>query len=398
MNAGSLHLKEFIKGDRLIWTIIFMLTIYSLLAVYSASGGMSVYQNGINTFFLAKHIPYIILGLTFTWLVSKLHYTELNKWAPVLLVVATILLIWTLMFGVNINQAKRWIQLPFLDITIQVSDFAKIALICYVARAISARQDSIKSIKSGLMPLLIPVVLICGLIAPANFSTAALLFTTCLMMLFVGRVSIAALVGLLGLGVGMFLVLIFLADYFPDSIRATTWLTRIQEFITNDEGGYQIQQAKIAIANGNWIGVGPGNSVLRNFIPYVYADFIFAIIVEEMGIIFGGIGLISLYLLLLWHCVGIVSRTPKAFGALLTIGIGLNIILQAFANMAVSLELVPVTGLTLPLVSMGGSSLLFTSISFGMIISVSKHINELNLENDENSEMNSENLQDEYND
>jgi len=220
------------------------------------------------------------------------------------------------------------------------------------------------------------------LIAPSNFSTSALLFVCCIMMLFVGRVSIKYIL-ILGLfGILMFAFLIFIGQFLPDSIRVSTWISRINEFIYVEEGGYQVQQAKIAIARGGLFGQGPGNSMLRNFIPYSYADFIYAIICEEWGILLGGIGLIVIYLMLLGHCVSVVTKTPKAFGAMLTIGIGFNIVMQAFANMGVSLGVVPVTGLTLPFVSMGGTSLLFTSIAFGMIISVSKNINALKLEPD----------------
>ena len=376
------HIKEGIKGDRFLWTIIILLSLCSLLAVYSASISLTKYNSDNTLFFLFKHVPFILGGLVLAWIVSQVQYSEFSRLAPVLLIIAVILLVWAMFFGVNVNQAKRWIQVPFLDITFQVSDFAKIALICYVARSISAKQDYIKSFKTAFVPSMLPVLVVCGLIAPSNFSTSALLFVCCIMMLFVGRVSIKYIL-ILGLfGILMFAFLIFIGQFLPDSIRVSTWISRINEFIYVEEGGYQVQQAKIAIARGGLFGQGPGNSMLRNFIPYSYADFIYAIICEEWGILLGGIGLIVIYLMLLGHCVSVVTKTPKAFGAMLTIGIGFNIVMQAFANMGVSLGVVPVTGLTLPFVSMGGTSLLFTSIAFGMIISVSKNINALKLEPD----------------
>ncbi|MCI1266351.1 MAG: FtsW/RodA/SpoVE family cell cycle protein [Saprospiraceae bacterium] len=376
------HIKEGIKGDRFLWTIIILLSLCSLLAVYSASISLTKYNSDNTLFFLFKHVPFILGGLVLAWIVSQVQYSEFSRLAPVLLIIAVILLVWAMFFGVNVNQAKRWIQVPFLDITFQVSDFAKIALICYVARSISAKQDYIKSFKTAFVPIMLPVLVVCGLIAPSNFSTSALLFVCCIMMLFVGRVSIKYIL-ILGLfGILMFAFLIFIGQFLPDSIRVSTWISRINEFIYVEEGGYQVQQAKIAIARGGLFGQGPGNSMLRNFIPYSYADFIYAIICEEWGILLGGIGLIVIYLMLLGHCVSVVTKTPKAFGAMLTIGIGFNIVMQAFANMGVSLGVVPVTGLTLPFVSMGGTSLLFTSIAFGMIISVSKNINALKLEPD----------------
>ncbi len=367
------HIKEGIKGDRFLWTIIILLSLCSLLAVYSASISLTKYNSDNTLFFLFKHVPFILGGLVLAWIVSQVQYSEFSRLAPVLLIIAVILLVWAMFFGVNVNQAKRWIQ---------VSDFAKIALICYVARSISAKQDYIKSFKTAFVPIMLPVLVVCGLIAPSNFSTSALLFVCCIMMLFVGRVSIKYIL-ILGLfGILMFAFLIFIGQFLPDSIRVSTWISRINEFIYVEEGGYQVQQAKIAIARGGLFGQGPGNSMLRNFIPYSYADFIYAIICEEWGILLGGIGLIVIYLMLLGHCVSVVTKTPKAFGAMLTIGIGFNIVMQAFANMGVSLGVVPVTGLTLPFVSMGGTSLLFTSIAFGMIISVSKNINALKLEPD----------------
>lgn len=385
MNVLIENIKDGIKGDRFLWTIIILLSLCSLLAVYSASISLTKYNSDNTVFFLLKHVPFIIGGLILAWFISNIDYTEFSKWAPFFLIVAVALLVWALFFGVNINQAKRWIQVPFLDISFQVSDFAKLALIAFVARSISAKQDHIKSFKTAFVPIMLPVLLICGLIAPSNFSTSAILFLCCIMMLFVGRVSFKYIF-ILGLfGVLMFAFLIYLGQFLPDAIRVNTWVNRVNEYLNVEGGGYQVQQAKIAIARGGLFGVGPGNSMLRNFIPYSYADFIYAIICEEWGILLGGIGLIILYLMLLGHCVSMVTKSPKAFGAMLTIGIGFNIVMQAFANMAVSLGLVPVTGLTLPYISMGGTSLLFTSMAFGMVISVSKHINGLKLDQESDS-------------
>ncbi|MBK9270169.1 MAG: FtsW/RodA/SpoVE family cell cycle protein [Saprospiraceae bacterium] len=383
MNEFILDLREEIKGNRFLWAIILLLSLCSMLAVYSASLSLTKFQTDSTVFFLFKHVPYIVVGLALAWLVSNVDYTEFNKYAPIFLIVSIGLLVYALFFGVNINNARRWIQLPFLDITFQVSDIARIALIAYVARSISAKQDYIKSFKTSFMPIILPILIVCGLIAPSNFSTSALLFVTCVLMMIVGRVSFKYILVLGILGVCMFGLLVYIGQFLPDAIRVNTWVSRINEFLGND-GGYQVQQAKIAIARGSWFGVGPGHSMLRNFIPYSYADFIYAIICEEWGILIGGIGLIVLYTLLLAHCVSIVTKSPRAFGAMLTIGIGFSIVIQAYANMAVSLGVVPVTGLTLPFISMGGTSLLITSIAFGMILSVSKHISSLKL--DETSE------------
>ncbi|MBK7231896.1 MAG: FtsW/RodA/SpoVE family cell cycle protein [Saprospiraceae bacterium] len=381
-----LDIKQGIKGNRFLWAIILLLSLCSMLAVYSASLSLTKFQGDSTLYFLFKHVPYILAGLAIAWMVSNIDYTEFNKYAPIFLVISIGLLIYALFFGVNINNARRWIQLPFIDVTFQVSDIARIALITYVARSVSAKQDYIKSFKTSFMPIMLPILIVCGLIAPSNFSTSALLFVTCVLMMIVGRVSFKYIIILGFLGIIMFGLLIYLGHFMPDSIRVHTWISRINEFLGNEGGGYQIQQAKIAIARGGWFGVGPGHSMLRNFIPYSYADFIYAIICEEWGILIGGIGLIGLYTLLLFHCVGVVTKSPRAFGAMLTIGIGFSIVIQAYANMAVSLGVVPVTGLTLPFISMGGTSLLITSVAFGMILSVSKHISGLKL--DENSDEN----------
>jgi cell division protein FtsW len=277
------------------------------------------------------------------------------------------------MFGAEINDARRWIVIPGLGLSFQTSDFAKIALIVYVAREISSKQDYIKDWKQAFVPIIVPVLIVCGLIAPANLSTAVLLMGVCIGMMFVGRVSLKYIGLLLLLGVVLFSALIFLGEFFPEYIRVGTWTSRITDFTENPQGSFQVQQAKIAIANGEWIGNGPGNSIQRNFLPSPYADFIYAVICEEYGFI-GGATIIALYVVLFFRVTRLVTKSPKAFGAMMATGLTLLLVMQAFANIAVSVHLVPVTGLSLPMVSMGGTSTLFSCIAFGMILSVSKHI------------------------
>lgn len=389
MKALYLEISDGIKGNRFLWTVILLLSLTSLLAVYSASLSITKFQTDSTVFILFKHVPFLLVGLAIAWIVSNIDYTEFNKYSPILLIIAIVMLVYALFFGVNINNARRWIQLPFIDISFQVSDFARIALITYVARSISAKQDFIKSFKTSFIPIMLPILIVCGLIAPSNFSTSALLFLTCVLMMIVGRVSFKYILILGFMGILLFAFLVYLGQFIPDAIRVNTWISRINEFMGAEGGGYQVQQAKIAIARGGWFGVGPGHSMLRNFIPYAYADFIYAIICEEWGILIGGLGLILLYTLLLTHCVGVVTKSPRAFGAMLTIGIGFSIVIQAYANMAVSLGVVPVTGLTLPYISMGGTSMLFTSAAFGMILSVSKHISGLKLDDTGDESVNS---------
>jgi cell division protein FtsW len=287
------------------------------------------------------------------------------------MLIAIPLLFITLMFGMSINQANRWIEI--MGISFQTSDFAKIALIIYIAREMTRKQDYITSFKDAFMPILVPVIIVCGLIAPANLSTAAVLFATCIALMFVGRVSPRYIFLLILMGIMTFALLIVIGKFAPDLVRVGTWVSRVKDFIGGEDGGYQVQQAKIAIANGGIIGVGPGNSISRNFLPYVYADFIYPLICEEYGII-GGILVLGLYVMLFIRTVVLVTKSPKAFGSFLAIGLSLSLTVQALANIAVSVNLVPATGLTLPMISMGGTSLLFTSISLGMILSVSKYI------------------------
>jgi cell division protein FtsW len=376
MGTIGMNIYNNMKGDKVIWMIVLLLGIFSLLAVYSASGTLAYSVRGGNVeYYLFRHGTFILAGLGLTVLCYRLHYMQYSKWAPILFLVAIPLLIYTMFYGANLNEARRWIQIPFIDRTFQTSDFAKLALIIYVARAISDRQDYIKDLRSAFIPIIMPVIIVCGLIAPADLSTAGLLFTTCLFMMVIGRVQLKYIFLLIALGVVLMALLIAIGSAFPEMVRVDTWTSRIQEFIHGSDG-YQVQQAKIAIANGGWFGEGPGNSVQRNFLPLAYADFIYAIICEEYGII-GAFMVMVLYLLLFVRCTGLVTRFPKAFGAMLAIGLSLNLVIQAFLNIAVSVDLVPVTGLTLPMISMGGTSTLFTCIAFGIILSVSRYLDRM---------------------
>lgn len=368
------RLNAELKGDKAIWAIIVIMAIFSILAVYSSTGTLAYkYRGGDTEAFLLKHGLILVGGVMLTYLCHNMSYMTFNRAAPILLVISVPLLIYTMAFGVETNEARRWIEIPFVGVTFQTSDFAKLALIIYVARAISAKQDYIKDLNSAFLPIIMPILIICGLIAPADLSTAVLLFLICLMMMFIGRVSIKYILLLLLLGVMVFSVLIALGDIFPEFIRSATWKNRIREFVLEEGGGYQVQQAKIAIANGEWFGLGPGNSIQRNYLPSPYADFIYAIICEEYGLI-GGAIILLLYVLLFFRITRLVTKSPKAFGAMVALGLSLLLIIQGFINIAVSVHLVPVTGLTLPMISMGGTSVLFTCIAFGIILSVSKYV------------------------
>jgi cell division protein FtsW len=291
-----------------------------------------------------------------------------------------------------LNDANRWIKLPIINLTFQTSDLAKLALFMYLSRQLSKRQETIKSFKKGFLPVIAPVFIICALIAPANLSTALLTGATSLILLFIGRASIKhiALVVLLA-AIPLVMLIGFAKMYYNEAEgraepmpsyltkgRVETWVKRVQNFMYADkqEASYQVQQAKIAIAKGSWVGLGPGNSEARNFLPHPYSDFIYSIIIEEYGLI-GGAVILLIYLLFLYRCIRIVKKCPYAFGAFLALALSFTLVIQAMTNMAVNVSLFPVTGVTLPLVSMGGSSFLFTCLAIGIILSVARNVESL---------------------
>ena len=373
MSLGS-RIYATLQGDRAIWMIVAILAIFSILIVYSATGTISYKVRAGNTeFYLLKQCMIVGVGMALTYMFYMTHYMQYSKAAPFLVMLSIPLLVYTIAFGEEINEARRWIELPGLNITFQTSEFAKIALILFVARAISAKQEYIKDFKSAFLPIIVPILIVVGLIAPADLSSSLILFFTCVMMMFMGRVDMKYVTLLIFLGVVVFAFLIILGQFVPDIVRLDTWVSRMKMFMENDDGIFQVTQAKIAIANGEFIGLGPGNSIQRNFIPESYSDFIYSIIIEEYGLLGGGL-ILCLYVLLFFRCVGMVTNSTKSFGAMLALGIGFSLCLQALVNMAVNVNLVPVTGLTLPMLSMGGTSVLFTSIAFGMILSVSRYI------------------------
>lgn len=371
-----------LRGDKAIWLIVVLLGVFSILTVYSAAGSEAYRLHGGNTsYFLVQQVLFISLGFVVTYICYQLHYMQYLRFAPLLLLICIPLLLYTILFGHEVNGASRWFTIPWINKTIQTSDFAKIALILYVARSLSLKQEVIKDLRSAFLPIIVPVVFVCALIAPDDLSTAALLFVTCLLMMFIGRVSLKYIILLLLLGAVVFGIIVMLGQLFPETVRLDTWTSRINSFL-NPVGAdnFQVNESKVAIANGGWLGLGPGNSIQRNILPYAYADFIFAIVCEEYGLT-GGIFIMGLYLWLLVRCIVMVTKCPKTFGAILAMGLCLNIVIQAFANIAVSVNLVPVTGLNLPLISMGGTSVVFTCMSLGVILSVSKYVEEAHFDN-----------------
>ena len=381
MNAIIDKSWGFLKGDKMIWLIVFILFIFFMFSVYSATGTFVFKMEVINSRYLFKQIIITLAGLLLMFGIHLIDYRYYSRVAQILWMLSIPLLIYTMFFGTELNSASRWITLPGVGLTFQTSDLAKLALIMYLARQLTIKQEQIDDFKQAFIPILFPVVLTAVLIAPENLSTAAILFFTSVFVMFIGRIAIKhilLLVGVSGLVAGLFLLLLFVL---PDTLlkgRTLTWKHRIENFtkpVENGEEDYQLLQAKIAIAKGGIVKLNPGGSDQRNFLPHPYSDFIYAIIIEEYGLI-GGAFLVFLYLFLLYRCIRIVIKSPKAFGALLAVGLGTALVIQAMINMAVAVNLLPVTGVTLPLVSMGGSSVIFTSIAFGIILSVSRNVEE----------------------
>ncbi len=377
MSSLAKSLRSELRGDTAIWLIAIVLALVSLLAVYSSTGSMAFRVKGGNTeFFLMKHMMIIAASFFIMYIMYKIPYENYKKWAPFFLAITVPMLVYTLWQGEDINDARRWIAVPFIDLTFQTSDFAKLALITYVASSIGSKQEYIEDFNTAFRSILVPILFICGLIALADLSSAIILFSTCFIMMFVGRVHWKFLALLVFSGIVLFAILIIISQFVPDFSRVDTWTSRLQEFVTNADGGYQVQQSKIAIASGEWIGVGPGNSSQRNLLPSPFADFIYAIITEEYGLM-GALIIICMFVWLFIRTTVLVTKSEKAFGAMLAVGFTVCLTIQAFVNIAVSVHMVPVTGVTMPLVSMGGTSFIFASMMIGIILSVSRHIESL---------------------
>ncbi|MBC7915038.1 MAG: FtsW/RodA/SpoVE family cell cycle protein [Pyrinomonadaceae bacterium] len=361
------------KGDRWIWLIVILLSVWSLLAVYSATGTLA-YKKGVGSEqFLIKHLVMIVGGIALMYFSHLLDYKYYAGISKVLMIVTIPLLLYTLIFGNTVNDASRWVTIPVINQTFQTSDLAKLALITFLARTLTKKQENIKDVKKSFLPIMGSVSLVFILIALANLSTALMLFGVSILLLIIGRISIKQISFVCLAGLFLLLGVIFLGP------RRKTYISRIETYLhpekADPDKSFQANQAKIAIATGGIFGKGPGNSTQRNFLPHPYSDFVYALIIEEYGLI-GGVALVLIYLVFLYRCILIVTASPKAFGALLAAGLSFSLTIQAFANMAVAVGLGPVTGVPLPLVSMGGTSILFTSIAFGIILSVSRDVEE----------------------
>ena len=393
------HLDQRTRGDKYIWGLVILLSLISILVVYSATGSLAYKMyRGNTSYYLFKQIAFTLIGLLLVFGLHRVNYTVFSRVATILFILSVPLLIYTLCFGAKINEGSRWIKLPIINLTIQSSDVAKLALFMYLSKVLSKKQDVIKDFKKGFLPVIIPVFIICGLIMPANLSNALLTGATSLLLLFIGRVSFKHILLTIGIAMIPIVIIISVAIATHKSNEGTidsgkpvvaaslkkwgrfgTWVNRVQDFMyaKDNEIPYQVQQAKIAIANGGiFVGLGPGNSQQRNFLPQAYNDFIYAVIIEEYGLL-GGAFIIFIYLVFLFRCIRIFRKCPYAFGAFLALGLSFTLIIQAVANMAVNVAIVPVTGVTLPLLSMGGSSFIFTCCSIGLILSVARNVEQM---------------------
>lgn len=373
----SNKILSYFKGDRVIWIVVFFLSIFSLLAVYSSTGMLAYkFQGGNTGYYIIKHFTLLMIGIFTIYITHLIPYKFYAGFSHVLIVVAIPLLLITLFMGENLNEASRWLKIPGTSLTIQTSDIAKIALVLYLSKVLANKQNELDEFRVVFWNLFAPIAVVCALIMPANFSTAFMLFAVSMVLLFIGRVKFTHILAFLAIAIAGGGLFILLKLNFSDSGRATTWKSRVENFVSGEsEGNYQVEQAKIAVATGGIIGKGPGNSAQRNYLPHPYSDFIYAIIIEEYGLL-GGIFMLFLYLFLLYRSGVIVKKSMYAFPAFLAIGLTFLLVIQALINMAVAVNLIPVTGQTLPFVSMGGTSLIFTSFSVGIILSISRSVNE----------------------
>ena len=369
---------KYLGGDRAIWVVVMFKALLSLLLVYSSIVTLAYKYQGGNTFYyMIKHGTFVLSGFVIIYLVHKINYRYLSRIAQFAIWLVIPLLLLTLVMGNNINNASRWLTIPIINQSFQTSDLAKIALVMYIARFLAVKNASLSDFKGTFVPLMGVVAIVVGLILPANLSTALVMLMMSMVLMFMAGVSIKNLLSVIPVGLAGLMLVIAVYKVSPETFpRFQTWEARIERFGSdeaNPNGNYQADQAKIAIATGGVFGKGPGNSTQRNFLPSSFSDFIYAIVIEEYGFV-GGAGIVFLYLILLYRSIKIVKKAKGSFAANLVLGLSFGLVVQGLINMMVNVNLLPVTGQTLPLVSMGGTSMWFTSISIGIILSVSRTV------------------------
>jgi cell division protein FtsW len=370
---------KYLKGDRSIWMIALIFSLISVVTVYSFVP-ILIIQNGGNTeFYLLKHGFILVTGFLLMYFAHKANPKFYAKIAKSALILSALLLVLTMFYGASINQAERWIEIPVINQKFQTSDIAKLALVIYLARVLVAKRDKLHSFREGVVPVMGPVFLICGLILPQNFSTAAMLFAVCMVIMFVGRMPLKWIFGTMGAAVVAFLLMVGLAKASPGLLpRLDTWMARWENFSAEDtEEATQLENAQKAMHSGGLFGKGPGKGDYKYSLPQAYADFYFASLVEEFGLV-GGLTILIFFLIFLYRCIRISLKSPTEFGTYAVMGIALTLVAQALINMAVPTEVVPVTGQNMPILGLGGTSIWFTCLSLGIILSVSKTISAQN--------------------
>lgn len=381
------------RGDKVIWMVVLVLTAFSLLAIYSSTGLKSyLLTKGHTEHFLIKQFFIAASGLVIMYVVHHIKFVYFSRSAQILIFVAVVLMIFTLMFGVSLNDEKRslLINLGIVKFTFQTADFAKVVLIMYLARFLQKNQQALKKPgKVFFFGVIVPVYLLTGMILLVNLSTALILFTASFILLFIGNTSLKNLFSLLAVGViGLAFVIsvsaLFKVDILP---RSGTWVQRLTEYFDGEAGTKyeQVVLSKTAIANGGIMGTLPGKSTQRYVLPLSFSDYIYAIIIEEYGILGGGF-VILMFIILLFRTLKIARRAEKKFGSYLVLGISFLLVLQAMVNMGVAVNLLPVTGQTLPFISMGGTSFWFSCAAIGMILSVSRTLEEKEISQNERVE------------
>jgi cell division protein FtsW len=372
-------LTKTFKGDRVIWGLVVLFMFYSLLAVYSSSVGVAFMKySGNTTYFLRTQFIMLVLSLTIIVVVHYLPYRIYFSLAGLFLIISVGLLVLTFAFGSRVNEATRWLVIPGTGFSLQTSDVAKVALVLYLARSLAKFQNELNNFMLVTRNFIFPVAVICGLILPENLSTALMIFGISMIIMFIGRVPFRFLLTYVGLGVAGVVLFALLLTVVRKDNRVQVWKNRIEHFFsgTSDEDNdYQANQAKIAISTGGLFGKAPGKSTQRNMLPQSNSDFIFAIIIEEYGLLFGAIPLILAYMILLFRGITISKKCETAFPAYMVMGLIVMIVVQAMLNMMVAVGLFPVTGQTLPMVSWGRTSVLMMSFSIGAILSVSRVVN-----------------------
>lgn len=371
------RLLTYMQGDRPIWIVVILFAILSTVTVYSAAGSLAFrFRGGNAEYYLLNRFMILMLGLAFMFVVHRMPYKWFSNFSVFGMAVTIPLLVITLVMGASVNEAARWLPIPGLSQTFQTSDAAKLFLLLYIARVLAKRQKVIADFKQGFLPVAIPTVLVCGLILPANFSTAALLFLTATLLMFIGGISLKHLGKLYATAVAGFALLVGLSFAAPNILpRLETWKNRVENFFEEKpEDTYQVEQAKMSIAQGRFQGAGPGNNISKYRLPQSYSDFIYAFMIGELGILVGGFSVLLGFLIIMYRVVRIATKTDKAFATFAALGLGISLVIQAFINMCVAVNLIPVTGQPLPFISMGGTSTIFSGIQIGIILSISRSI------------------------